>query len=514
MAKPGFVPGVPLPGKATPATKARRQRVPLKSNRRRLSYDLRLRLWMFVLSLPTIAGTAFILWWYTGSWLWVLTAVAVLAVAFAVATETLFEQITRPLQTLSNIVAALRDDDFSFRARGARRGDSLGDLALEINALAGTLQAQRGTARDALTLAERVMAAMRTPVLAFAPEGTLRLLNPAAESAFALRRATALGQHAAALGLEPLFRLADGAILAHPAVSGVAGETRWSCRRSSFRLGGVPHVLFVLSDVQAALREEERVAWQRLVRVLSHEINNSLTPISSLAGSLRQRLRGLEGAAAAREPAGAESAAPMQGSAETAEHITEQTAEQITDLRRGLHLIEDRALALHHFLQAYQQLTRLPHPQLQRVRWPALIEGVVRLETRLAVTLEPGPELVSLADPAQIEQLLINLLRNAVEAVQSIAVQGEGPQVSVGWTANPTELTVHIRDNGPGLADTANLFVPFYTTKPDGSGIGLALAKQIASGHGGTLRLTNRHDARGCIAELRLPLLRNESPAS
>ena len=439
-----------------------------------------------------------------------------LAFFFAVAMETLFEQITRPLQTLSNIVAALRDDDFSFRARGARRGDSLGDLALEINALAGTLQTQRGTARDALTLAERVMAAMRTPVLAFAPEGTLRLLNPAAEAAFALRRTTAMGQSAAALGLQPLFQLADGAVHAHPAVSGVAGETRWSVRRSSFRLRGVPHALFVLSDVQAALREEERVAWQRLVRVLSHEINNSLTPISSLAGSLRQRLQRLPIEAAGELVAG------EQGRSQGTDQVTDQVAsqatmqvmdqitDQLTDLRRGLHLIEERALALHRFLQAYQQLTRLPQPQLQNVRWPALLEGVVRLETRMAVELEPGPELISLADPAQIEQALINLLRNAVEAAQSVADREDRAEVRVGWTASPTELAVYIRDNGPGLADRANLFVPFYTTKPDGSGIGLALAKQIASGHGGTLLLTNRQDGRGCLAALHLPLLRSE----
>ncbi len=480
-------------GHGRPAA-VQRKRLPLKADRRRLSYDLRLRLWLFALSVPLVAVTSLLVWRYAASLAWALVAAGVSSLFLAVVAETLFEQITRPLQTLSNIVAALRDDDFSFRARGARRGDSLGDLALEINALAGTLQTQRGTARDALTLAERVMAAMRTPVLAFAPDETLRLLNPAAENAFALQRATALGQHAGALGLEPLFCLADGAVHAHPAVSGVAGETRWSLRRSSFRLGGVPHVLFVLSDVQAALREEERVAWQRLVRVLSHEINNSLTPISSLAGSLEQRLREMETYSVPNEPIAEGPVAKNQGT------------ERIADLRRGLHLIEDRALALHRFLQSYGQLTRLPQPHLQPVDWPMLIEGVVRLETRMAVTLEPGSALVSLADPAQIEQLLINLLRNAVEAAQSIAVPGHAPHVSVGWTANRTELTVSLCDNGPGLANTANLFVPFYTTKPDGSGIGLALAQQIASGHGGTLRLLNRKDGPGCRAELHLPL--------
>ena len=403
------------------------------------------------------------------------------ALACAFGANALYEHITRPLQTLSNVVAALREDDFSFRARGARRGDSLGDLALEINTLAGTLQAQRGTARDALTLAERVMEAMRTPVLAFSAEGRLRLLNPAAASAFGLNPSVAVGRAAADLGLVDVWRSADGDVHAHPAVSGVAGEIRWSVRRSVFRLGGVPHELFVLSDVQAALREEERVAWQRLVRVLSHEINNSLTPITSLAGSLRARLP-----------------PPECGDADIA------SREDAALLRRGLHLIEDRALSLHRFLQAYQQLTRLPAPALQLVPLAPLIHQVATLETRIPVRVLEGPALSLWVDPVQIEQLLINLLRNAVDAATEVS-EGE-PEVLIGWSLVGPEFALRIEDNGPGVTETSNLFVPFYTTKPQGSGIGLALAKQIASGHGGTLTLANRSEGPGCIAELRLGL--------
>ena len=405
------------------------------------------------------------------------------AVVCAFAADAFFEAITRPLQTLSNVVAALREDDFSFRARGARRGDSLGDLALEINALAGTLAGQRGTARDALSLAERVMAAMQTPVLAFTDKGHLRLFNPAAESAFGLVGG-ALGQSAQTLGLESLWSLPDTAVLAHPAVSGVAGETRWSVRRSIFRLSGVPHDLFVLFDVQAALREEERQAWQRLVRVLSHEINNSLTPITSLAGSLRARIP---------EPAVSEV------------HIPDPIHTHAADLRRGLHLIEDRALSLHRFLQAYQQLTRLPSPSLQNVQLFPLIKRVVAFETRLTAHVLESPELCLRIDAAQIEQLLINLLRNAVDAATGVATPGHAPEVDISWRVNTTEFTLQVEDNGPGLSGSANLFVPFYTTKPNGSGIGLPLAKQIATGHGGTLTLKNCSVREGCIAELRLP---------
>ena len=472
----------------TRKTRDKPNRIPLARNRRRLGYDVRLRFWLLGLTLPSALCVGWVTWLSASSLLGALAAAAGTGLALALLTSSLFEQITRPLQTLANVVAALREDDYSFRARGARRGDSLGDLALEINSLANMLQSQRGVARDALTLAERVMGAMRTPVLAFGADGTLRLLNPAAESAFSLQRAQVLGRPASSLGLESLFQLADGAIHAHPAVSGVAGDTRWSLRRSTFRLGGIPHQLFVLSDVNAALREEERIAWQRLIRVLSHEINNSLTPITSIAASLRVRL--------GSEPRVGDEIPQFQSAG----------TEQQRDLRRGLQLIEERALSLHHFLQAYQQLTRLPRPSLQPVSLPELLRRVVALETRLPVEIEPGPPSILQLDPAQIEQLLINLVRNAVEAALSRDTPQGSPLVSIRWTTATGELALQVEDNGPGLTDTANLFVPFYTTKPAGTGIGLALAKQIASGHGGTLTLVNCESSPGCIAELRLPL--------
>ncbi len=490
--RPGALDGLKTP--EIPRVRQSPKRVPLAGNRRRLSYDVRLRFWLLGLTLPSTICVGWVTWLLARSLPEALSAATCTALVLALLTSYFFEQLTRPMQTLANVVSALREEDFSFRARGARRGDSLGDLALEINALANMLQSQRGVTRDALTLAERVMGAMRTPVLAFAADGTLRLLNPAAEGAFSLQRAQVLGRSAASLGLESLFRLADGSIHAHPAVSGVSGETRWSLHRSAFRLGGVPHQLFVLSDVNAALREEERIAWQRLIRVLSHEINNSLTPITSIAGSLRARL--------SPEPWASDGDMLPQSAG----------TEGQRDLRRGLELIEERALSLHHFLQAYQQLTRLPRPSLQTVSLPDLLSRIVALETRLAVQVQPGPPAVLRLDPGQIEQLLINLLRNAVEAALSQETAQGSAHVCVRWTIAGGEFALQVEDNGPGLTDTANLFVPFYTTKSAGTGIGLALAKQIASGHGGALTLVSRENASGCIAELRLPLPRESSP--
>lgn len=448
-------------------------RLPLSGRSpRHLRFELRLKLWLAALAIPALVPAAILTYRETASLLSALLAAAALALAWAIAASILFERVVRPLQTLSNVVAALREDDFSFRARGARRGDSLGDLALEINALAATLQHQRAAALDALTLVELVMTSMPSPVLAFDGASRLRLCNPAAARAFALHPQRSLGGTAASLHLDTLL---------HPprqAVFTTASNTaRWSVYTTTFRLRGIPHTLFVLADVDAALRQEESLAWQRLIRVLGHEINNSLTPIKSIAGSLRSRLP-------------TTTALPIAG---------------LPDFDRGLAVIEDRADSLNRFLQAYQRLSRLPPPDLRPVALGPLIARVVPLETRLAVHIAPGPEVTLLADPDQLQQLLINLLRNAADAALSHPLN-HPPEVLLTWHIAAQHAILGIVDNGPGLTNPANLFVPFYTTKPGGTGIGLILAQQIATAHRGTIRVGNRLDASGCKAEVHLPL--------
>ena len=464
-----------------PDPPVQRQRLSLGPTRRRLKYEHRIRLWLTAFTLPMVAGAALLAYQQSQSLLISIATAASVAIICAIACAYFFEQLIRPLQTLSNVVAALREDDFSFRARGASRGDSLGDLALEINAHASTLQSQRSAARDALTLVERVMTSMQSPVLAFDAAGHLRLMNPAAQQAFHLQLQRSIGLPANQLQLESLLATDDEGLYTatSPLAELSSANARWSVRRTTFRLQGVPHTLFVLSDVAAALREEERLAWHRLIRVLSHEINNSLTPIKSIAGSLRTRLP----------------AQPNSGAND--------------DMFRGLTVIEERAASLNRFLQAYQQLMRLPAPHVQLLSLTRLLEQVTHLETRLPVVLHAGPPLQLRADADQLQQLLINLIRNAVEAALS-STAGARPEVSIAWSTTPTSAVVQVRDNGMGLMNPANLFVPFYTTKPEGSGIGLVLAQQIATAHKGSVTLYNNPDGPGCIAELRLPLEQSE----
>jgi nitrogen fixation/metabolism regulation signal transduction histidine kinase len=220
------------------------------------------------------------------------------------------------------------------------------------------------------------------------------------------------------------------------------------------------------------LREEELKAWQRLVRVLGHELNNSLTPIKSIAGSLESIL--------ARQP---------------------RPEDWETDTRKGLAVIAARSEALSRFMGAYATLARLPRPTMTAVDVAELVRRVARLETRITPDVTLGPDLVIQADADQLEQLLINVIRNAVDASLET-----GGAVRVGWERQDARLTVWVRDEGHGLPNTANLFVPFFTTKPNGTGIGLVLSRQIAEAHGGTLTLQNAAQGPGCEAQLVLPL--------
>jgi two-component system nitrogen regulation sensor histidine kinase NtrY len=386
--------------------------------------------------------------------------------AFAYA---LRERVVLPLQTLSNLLAALREGDYSIRGRSAKRDDTLGEVMLEVNALGATLRAQRLGAMEATALLRTVMSEIEVAVFTFDDDERLRLVNREGERLLNRASEQLLGRTAAEVGLADYLH-GDPARTIQRNFPGASG--RWGLRRTTFREGGRPHQLVVIADLSRALREEERLAWQRLVRVLGHELNNSLAPIKSIAGSLESLV----------------SRAPRPSDWEE-------------DLSRGLSVIASRAEALNRFMNAYAHLAKLPRPELHPVNVGECVRQVVGIETRLRIAIKPGPDVTIQADRDQLEQVLINLLRNAVDASLET-----GGRVEVGWEARNGFLEVKVADEGPGLSNTANLFVPFFTTKPGGSGIGLALSRQITEGHGGTLTLENRASVRGCEARLKLPL--------
>ena len=418
--------------------------------------------------LPGAIVALIIIWFggYTPKIQWTLTLLIVGCAAGFISSAR--EHIVRPLQTMTNLLAALREGDYSIRARGARENDALGEALLEINSLGETLRVQRLGAFEATALLRTIMAEIDVAVFTFDPEYRLRLVNRAGENLLGQPIDKLLGRRASDLGLAACFEANEDAPLT---LNFPGGSGRWGVRRSTFRERGLPHQLLVLTDLSRTLREEERNAWQRLVRVLGHEMNNSLAPIKSIAGSLESLLR--------REP---------------------PPADWQDDARSGLKSIATRADSLSRFMQAYARLAKLPPPQKEQLNLGELIRRVASLETRLSVEIRSGAELSIPADGAQLEQLLINILQNAVDA--SLETNGN---VSIGWREVGDCVEVFVQDEGPGIMNSTNLFVPFFTTKPAGSGIGLTLSRQIAEAHNGSLMLANRSGRSGAEALLRLP---------
>ena len=417
---------------------------------------------------PAVIIVMLILWLgdFSAKVQWTLTIVVLaFAAGFMSAAR---DHVIHPLQTMSNLLAALREGDYSIRARGARGDDALGEVLLEVNTLGETLRVQRLGAFEATALLRTIMAEIEVSVFTFDPDRRLRLVNRAGENLLGQPIDKLLGRSADSLGLSPCFDVDQDEPLT---MSFPGGSGRWRVGRSTFRERGLPHELVVLTDLSRTLREEERRAWQRLVRVLGHEMNNSLAPIKSLAGSLENLLR--------REP---------------------MPRDWKEDAESGLKSIGARADSLSRFMQAYTRLAKLPPPQMEDVDVGELVQRVVNLEPRQKVQVTPGPKLQIKADAAQIEQVLINLVHNAVDA--SLETKGE---VSIRWREEGEDVEVIVRDEGEGIMNPANLFVPFFTTKPEGSGIGLTLSRQIAEAHGGTLSLANRKDRTGAEAVLRLP---------
>lgn len=435
---------------------------------RRVPFELRLLLLALAGGAPALLFLGVVLWFGEidtdlALTLFGFALLAWLGFGFAVRRFVVYH-----LQTLSNLMEALREGDYTLRGRRARIDDSLGEVMREVNQLSATLRAERLGAREASALLLKVIDVIDIAVFAFDARDRLRLVNSAGERLVGRSREELEDQSAESLGLETLLAGPEQQTVQH---GFPGGSGRWDIRRARFREGGMPHKLLVVTDLSRALREEERKAWQRLIRVIGHELNNSLAPIKSMSGTLQRLID--------RKP------------------LPEDWRE---DMAGGLDVIGNRADSLGRFMTAYSMLARLPSPRRRPVDLQPLAERVAALDRRVPVECR-GESLVVDVDPDQIEQMLINLVKNGIDAAEQT-----GGEVLVEWRRAGDGVRISVIDSGPGISNPDNLFVPFFTTKPEGTGVGLVLCQQIVEAHGGTLTLVNRSDAQGCVATVELPV--------
>lgn len=435
----------------------------------RISHDRRVLLLALTAGLPAVLVCIILLAAgnYSGREQWTLDLLVVIMwLSFSFAAR---DRVANPLRTLANLLEAMREGDYSIRARVDNPEEAMGEVMQQVNAMAATLRDQRLGALEATALLRKVMEEIDVAAFAFDPQQALRLVNRAGERLLAQPAERLLAHDATSLGLGE-FLAGEPEQIIQRTFPGASG--RWGIRRSQFREGGVKHQLLVMTDLTRPLREEELQAWQRIVRVIGHELNNSLTPIKSIAQSLEQLIK--------NEP---------------------RPDDWSDDMSRGLNVIASRSESLSRFMSSYARLAKLPPPKFRTVEMNSLLRRVTSLETRMQVFFEECSGLTIQGDPDQLEQVLINLIRNAVDAAQET-----GGRVFVRHHQTPYTVEITVRDEGPGLSNTANLFVPFFTTKRGGSGIGLVISRQIAEAHNGSLSLRNATDGPGCEAKLILPV--------
>src|SRR2546423_5217248 len=324
------------------------------SRRAHLRFEGRVKLLALAAGLPGIAACALLLWFdgYSARVQW--TVDLLLLFFWLVISASLMSRVVRPLQTLSNILAAIREGDYSIRGRRAASGDALGEVMLEVNDLGATLRGQRLGALEATALLRTVMSEIDVAVFAFDLGQQLRLVNRAGEKLLAQPAARLLGRTSEELGLAACLKGEANHIPYTMQMVFPGGVGRWEIRRGTFREGGMQHQLLVLTDLSQTLREEERSAWQRLLRVLGHELNNSLAPIKSVAGSLADLVQ--------REP---------------------RPRDWREDMHPGLEVISSRVDSLARFIESDSKLARLPEPRFEPLNIGELVQRVATLETSL-----------------------------------------------------------------------------------------------------------------------------------
>jgi len=398
----------------------------------------------------------------------VLTLIAIFTVVISK------QKSQQQIRTLSNIIESMIDGDYSLRGR-EQNNHAYQELLTLVNNLSDTLALSKIEAKESRQLLDRIMQQMDAMVLAVDEKGRIVMANDSAQKLLLIDMSKQATLLLADLTIGKTISRAESGIInfEQPQLKG-----EHFLFKESFLSEGKQHQLYLITSAQRLLLEKERKSWQSLLRVLSHEMNNSLTPISSISQSMTQKLK------------------------------NEDKALNRESLLMGVEIINERASALSSFIASYSQLSHLPEPNKSTFALQGLIHSCAALysDCRLVFTKD-SLELNNLtvnADKAQLEQVFINIFKNAQEAMHTIDNDSR-KIIEIYCQSNDKYFQLHICDSGTGIANEENLFVPFYSTKPQGSGIGLALCKQIIFNHGGLLTLTNRKEVQGAEAVISLP---------
>ena len=378
------------------------------------------------------------------------------------------------IRTLANILESMIDGDYSLRGR-EQDNKAFQELLTLVNNLADTLALSKIEAKESRQLLERIMQQMDAMVLAVDEQGRIVMANDSAQKLLQIDMSVQAHLLFTSLSIGKIISEAQSGIIdfEQPQLRG-----EHFLFKEYFLSEGKQHQLFLITSAQRLLLEKERKSWQSLLRVLSHELNNSLTPISSISQSMRTKLQ------------------------------DENKVLNRDSLLTGIDIINERASSLSSFIASYSQLSHLPEPNKSKFALQGFINNCIALFSDCTI-LFPDEymklENVFLdADKAQLEQVFINVFKNAKEAMEG-SNNNRNKVIEVFCQADDKYFHIHICDSGSGITNKDNLFVPFYSTKPQGSGIGLTLCKQILFNHCGLLTLTNRKDLRGAEAIISLP---------
>jgi len=438
------------------------------SNKKRIKFEHQLLKYLLVATLVPASLLFYTLWHYQASTNLMVLIFLVLFCLIGYCASTLFEKITYQFRTLSNLLEGMAHGDYSLRGRRYGVDDSLGQLVGQINDLAETLLEQSFKAHESQHLVRKIIQNIDVAIIAVDENEHIALLNPAAEKLLNVELSQVLHQ--------PLDHIAQRLLSANTEqvveLSFAKGKRKFKVIRDQYRENGQQHELFFVTDVNFLLRTHELQAWQNLVRVLSHEINNSLAPIASLANTLQ-----------------------------TISNKQELDANFSQNLSESLDIIAERAASLKTFINSYRQLTHLPEPKRIEINLQALFDKIIPLFNQREIIVDCQRQLLVYVDPVQFEQVLINLLKNADEAMVD-----RSKSILITVEAEVDLILIKITDHGIGLKNTDNLFTPFYTTKKQGSGIGLVLCRQIIEAHLGDLSLENSRVHQGCIVRIKLPI--------